>query len=266
MSGAKSVSGTTIFLHQLRFEWKLFWRNPGSVFFSVAMPLIFLFLLGLVFITGDDRDSTYGLRANEYLVGAIATLGIVGACFNNIAMTLTHQRESGALKRLRGTPLPTAAFVLARCASAVVNAVLIVAVIFLAGWLAFGARFNFEEIVGSLIVTVVGAATFSALGFAITVVIRSLSAATPITNSITLPLYFISGVFGDIENLPKTLADIGQVFPIAHLGACFYETLSPNNSGVLAFSAKDFAILVAWGVAGVAIAAWKFKWEPQGES
>ncbi len=260
------MSGARLLLHQLRFEWKLFWRNPGSVFFSVAMPLIFLFLLGLVYIKGSERDAVYGLLPAQYLVAAIATLGIVGACFNNVAMTITIQREMGTLKRLRGTPLPTVVFVLARTLSTVASAVLIVVVIYAAGWIAFGARFNLEELVGSLIVALVGATCFAALGFAITVVIRSFSAATPITNSITLPLYFISGIFGNVEGLPSLLADIGAFFPVAHLGACFFELLSPHNEGVLAFSATDIGVLLLWGLFGLAIAVWKFKWEPQGEA
>lgn len=260
------MSWPGLFLHQLRFEWKLFWRNPGSVFFSVAMPLIFLFLLGVVFVNDNDLDPTYALESNEYLVAAISTLGIVGASFNNLAMTLTFQREAGALKRLRGTPLPTGIFVLSRTVSAVLNSILIVIVLMIAGWIAFGASFSAVEFAGMMVVTAIGAMAFAALGFAITVVIKSFSAATPITNSITLPLYFISGVFGgNVENLPTLLADIGRIFPISHLGACLFETLSPHADGVIAFSAKDIGIVAGWGLAGLLVAAFKFKWEPQGD-
>lgn len=260
------MSGSGILQHQFRFEWRLFWRNPGSVFFSVALPLIFLFLLGVVFIKGEGTYSHYDLQMNQYLVGAIATLGVVGAAFNNVSMILVAQREAGVLKRLRGTPLPTSTFVLARTLTTVLNGVLIVAVIFLAGWIAFGATFSLAEILGALLVTVVGSFTFAALGFAITVVIRSYSAATPVTNSITLPLYFISGVFGDIDSLPRLLADIGQVFPVAHLGSSYYEALSDQPFGPLAASSGQLGLLAAWGVVGIAIALWKFKWEPQGEA
>jgi ABC-2 type transport system permease protein len=260
------MSGLRVFRHQLRFELKLFWRNPGSVFFSVALPLIFLILIGVAFGGGDATDATYGLKENQYLVAAIATLGIVGAAFNNVAMTLVAQREMGVLKRLRGTPLPTSTFVLARTTTAVFNALMIVLVIFAAGRLAFGAAFGASEILGALVVSAVGAASFAALGFAITVVIRSYSAATPVTNTITLPLYFVSGVFGDVQNLPTLLADIGRIFPISHLGACLFESLSPDGDGLASVSAVDAGVLIGWGLIGLAIAVWKFRWEPQGEA
>lgn len=252
-----------IFWHQLRFEWKVFWRNPPAVFFSVGLPLIFLVLVGAVFGGGSETESTYGLTANQYLVPAIMTLGIVGACFNNIAMSITIQRERGALKRYRGTPLPSSVFIAARIAQAVVNALLIAVVILVVGLIFYGVRFDAAELVGTLLITIVGAIVFCALGLAITIVIPNENAATPITNMITLPLYFVSGVFGEVQDLPTILADIGKFFPISHLGACLFEIYSPHNSGFFPVDWNDFGILLAWGVFGAVVAAWKFRWEPQ---
>jgi ABC-2 type transport system permease protein len=252
-----------LFRHQLTYELKLFWRNPASVFFSVGLPLVFLFLVGAIFGGGSERDQTYGLLADQYLVPAIMTLGIVGAAFNNIAMTLTIQRERGVLKRLRGTPLPTAVFIGARTASAIVNALLIAFVILAAGLIFYGIEVDAQRLIGTLIVSITGAAAFCALGFALTIAIPNETAATPITNMITLPLYFISGVFGDVASLPSLLADVGSFFPISHLGACLFQTYSPAASGIVSFHARDYAILIAWGVFGALLAAWKFRWEPQ---
>ena len=95
------MSWLRLIWHQFGFEWKMFWRNPATVFFSVGLPLVFLFLLGAVFGGGDETDETYGLLADQYLVPAIMTLGIVSASFVNTAMTITYQREQGVLKRLR---------------------------------------------------------------------------------------------------------------------------------------------------------------------
>ncbi|MBJ7353571.1 MAG: ABC transporter permease [Thermoleophilaceae bacterium] len=257
------MTGFRLFWHQFSFEWKMFWRNPASVFFSVGLPLVFLFLLGAVFGGAAERDSTYGLLADQYLVPAIMTLGIVSASFVNVAMTITYQREMGVLKRLRGTPLPTSVFVSARTASAVVNSGLIALVILLAGHLAYGIAVDGQRLLGTLIVVIVGSVSFCALGFALTIVIPNQGAATAITNMITLPLYFISGVFGDAANLPTVLSVIGKIFPIYHLGACLFETFSPDASGLVALDLKDLGIVAAWGAVGMLLASWKFRWEPQ---
>lgn len=257
------MTGFRLFWHQFGFEWKLFWRNPASVFFSVGLPLVFLFLLGAVFGGAADKDPTYGLLTDQYLVPAIMTLGIVSATFVNVAMTIVYQREMGVLKRLRGTPLPTSVFVSARIASATVNAGLIALVILIAGHIAYGIDIDGPRLLGTLIIVVVGSISFCALGFALTIVIPNQAAAPAITNMITLPLYFISGVFGDASNLPTFLATIGEFFPIYHLGACLFETFSPDASGAIALDLKNLAIVAAWGIAGLLISFWKFRWEPQ---
>lgn len=256
------MTGLKLLLHQIRYDQKLFWRSPPTVFFSVAMPLVFLFLLGAVFGDAAERDSKYGLLADQYLVPAIMTLGIVSSTFVNIAMVITYNREMGVLKRLRGTPLPTWAMVGGRTVTAVVNAALIAAVILVAGKLAYGVDITATRLAGMAIATVVGAVSFSALGFAVTVVIPSQAAATAITNMIVLPLYFISGVFGQADKLPEALAKIGEFFPISHLGACLFETFSPQASGI-GLPVKDLAIVVAWGLFGLVFAALRFDWEPR---
>lgn len=256
------MSGIALFSHQFRYDQKLFWRNPATVFFSVAMPLVFLFLIGAAFGGGTDRDATYNLLANQYLVPAIMTLGIVSATFVNMAMTITFQREMGVLKRVRGTPLPTLSFVSARTASAVVNASLIAVVILIAGAIFYHVDITATRLIGVAIVTVVGAVAFCALGFAITVFIPNQAAAPAITNMIVLPLYFISGVFGDAANLPTVLQDIGRIFPIYHLGACLFSAFSPNATGI-GISLENLAVVIAWGAAGMIFAIFKFRWEPQ---
>ena len=43
------VSALALAVHQFRFDQKIFWRNPASVFFTVMLPVIFLHhLLGAV--------------------------------------------------------------------------------------------------------------------------------------------------------------------------------------------------------------------------
>ncbi|MBI5310506.1 MAG: ABC transporter permease [Actinobacteria bacterium] len=255
------MTGFKLLLHQFKFDQKLFWRSPPTVFFSVALPLVFLFLLGAVFGDAAERDEKYGLLADEYLVPAIMTLGIVSATFVNIAMVVTYNREMGVLKRLRGTPLPTWALVGARTVTAVVNAALIATVILVAGKVAYGVDVTATRLAGMAIATVVGAVSFSALGFAVTVVIPSQAAATAITNMIVLPLYFVSGVFGSVDDLPEGLAAVGEFFPISHLGACLFETFSPDATGI-GLPLADLAIVIAWGLFGLVFAALRFDWEP----
>ena len=49
--------------HQLRFEFKRFWRDPQSVFFTVALPIIFLVIFAGIF-GNDTLDSRESLKAS----------------------------------------------------------------------------------------------------------------------------------------------------------------------------------------------------------
>ena len=98
------MSSAGIALRQVSFEQKSFWRNPASAFFAFLFPIIFLV------VPRCSRDPPAGrlgrCEANDYYIPALVAFGVMGACFTNIAITLSLRRDNGILKRLRGTPLP----------------------------------------------------------------------------------------------------------------------------------------------------------------
>jgi ABC-2 type transport system permease protein len=101
------VSGAALALHQFRFDQKTFWRNPASVFFTVAFPVMFLVIFDLVFGNGNRiHIQGVGVGVSTYYVPAIITLAVISATFQNLARSVTIDREFGILKRGRGTPLP----------------------------------------------------------------------------------------------------------------------------------------------------------------
>src|SRR5689334_612561 len=120
----------TLAWHQYRLERKMFWRNPTAAFFNFFLPLLFLFLFGAIF-NGDQKNL-------NILVPGIAGLSIMATTFSSLAMNVTFLRESGVLKRMRGTPLPTGSYLAAIGASAVANAFLQIAIVVTAGKLFFG--------------------------------------------------------------------------------------------------------------------------------
>jgi ABC-2 type transport system permease protein len=110
---------------------------------------------------------------------------------------------------------------------------------------------------------VIGAASFCCLGYALTSLIRNEDAALPATTAITLPLYFISGVFVAVTALPHWLADAGEIFPVRHLANALLVAYNPHTTG-LGFAGPDLLIVAAWGAAGLLIALREFSWLPLG--
>jgi len=105
-----------LFLHELRNQQRLFWRSRESAFFTFLLPIGFLVLLGSVY---GDRTID-GVRGASYLLAGMLGYGIVSTAFAGLAINLVIRRESGVLKRVRGTPLPAAAYLAAAVASTLV--------------------------------------------------------------------------------------------------------------------------------------------------
>ena len=75
-------------------------------------------------------------------------------------------------------------------------------------------------------------------------------------------LSFISGVFVSVEDLPNWLEAIGKIFPLYHLAEGLQTCLVTDASGT-GLSGQNVSSLLVWGVAGLVVAARRFRWEPQ---
>ena len=246
--------------HQFRYDQKVFWRNPASVFFTVLLPLIFLFIFATIF--GNDEIEERGVKTTTYYVPAIVALAVISATTQSLAINLTQDRERGLLKRVRGTPLPTSAFVAGRVGNSLVVSILMVVLVAVIGRLVYDVSLPTDTIPAIVVTLAVGAFAFSCLGFALTTIIPSEDAAPAVSNALVLPLYFISGVFIPDSEIPEGVLHVADVFPIRHFFEAFFTAWDPNTAGA-GFEWGDLAIVAAWGVAALLVALRWFRWEPR---
>ena len=115
---------------------------------------------------------------------------------------------------------------------------------------------------GVVLASVVGALTFCCLAFAVSAFIGNADAAQPILQAVTLPLYFISGVFIPDANNPRWLRDVANVFPVRHLAQAELRAFDPLASAPgIAWS--HLLVLAIWGVGGLVVAVRFFRWTPR---
>jgi ABC-2 type transport system permease protein len=249
--------------HQFRYDWKVFCRSPSSVFFAFVLPIMFLIIFVTVF--GNQRMELADgqlVRGSTYYLPAIVTLGLIQSTFTNLAVSLTASRERGLLKRLRTTPLPTWTFMAGRLITSAAAAILLVVVLTAIGRFVYGVAVPTTTIGAGLLALVVGTFTFSALAFAVSTAIPSQDAAVPITNAVTLPLYFISGVFIPQELIPSGVREVAQIFPVKRLYDAFLTVFDPATSGA-GLELTDLGIVAAWGLAATIVATSTFRWAPR---
>lgn len=247
--------------HQLRYDQRVFWRNPAAVFFTVAFPVVLLLIFATVF--GEQTiDVAGGIEITTYYVPAIITLATVSATMQTLAMSLVIAREDGRLKRGRGTPMPAWVFIAGRIGNSVVVALLMLALVAALGRLLYGVPVPWERAPELLLVLAVGAASFCCLGIALTAAIPSQDAAAPIVNVILLPLYFLSGVFIPEDELPQGVIGFADHFPIRPFFEAFFDAYVTGAGEAVAWG--DLAVVALWGLGGLILAVRFFRWSPRG--
>ena len=255
------MSNVGLLARQVQFTNKTFWRNPASAFFTFVFPLLFLVIFTTLLGNGDVSLGGRTIRLSTYYVAAMATFGLIGACYTNIAISIVFTREAGILKRTRGTPLPPWVYLTARVIHASLIGFVLIAITVAFGVVAYGASVPSGSDLFRFGVTVlVGAGCFSAIGLAVSGLIPNADAGPPIVNAIILPLLFLSGVFIALGDDPATWVDVvGKIFPVRHL----VDAMRASFLGLPTFNWSDVAIVGLWMVVGVVVAARFFRWEPR---
>ena len=254
------MHNAALMFQQVRYTNKAFWRNPASAFFTFAFPLMFLVIFTSLLGDGQIPFQSQDIDLSTYYVMAEAAFGVITACYSNIAISVSFQRDMGILKRTRGTPLPGWAYLSARVIHAMVISFILVAIT-----VAFGAIFYSAQVPTGvqlllvLLTVVVGGLSFAAMALALTSAIPNADASPAIVNASILPLLFLSGIFIPIgDDAPQWIRTVSDIFPVRH----FFDAMSSAFLGN-AYEWLDLVIVAAWGLAGLILAARFFSWEPK---
>ena len=252
----------TVFLtlRQVKYENRVFWRNPVAAFFVFIFPLMFLVIFNLLFGTRDLEIPGGTINTSTFYVPAIIVLSVVTACYTNIAMGITFARDEGSLKRIRGTPLPTSALLMGKVIHSVLVSILLVLIVTGAGVLFYNVDLPSNTTLAFILSLVLAAATFCTLGLAITAIIPNADAAPAVVQASILPLMFISDVFIPLQDAPAWLTTFADVFPIRHFATSMHTAFNPFENG-FGFEPVALGVMALWMVAGMVVAVRFFRWE-----
>ena len=95
-----------------------------------------------------------------------------------------------------------------------------------------------------------------------TAIIPSREAAPAITNVITLPLYFLSGVFIPENEIPEDVLSFAGLFPVRNFFEALFAAYSPASSAA-GVEWQSMLFVGLWGVAGLLLALRFFRWTPR---
>jgi len=253
------MSDLAVAARQVQFEQKAFWRNPAGAVFTFAFPLLFLVIFST--LNSGQRIAERGnITFVTFFVPGILAFGLISACYTNLAIRMTMSRDLGILKRVRGTPVPTWAYLGGQVGSSVVITFILLFVTVGLGVVAFGVDFRTATTAGLVVTLALGAACFCALGLAVSGLCPNADAAPAIVNFSVFPLIFISGIFFPLDNAPPWLTTVAKLFPMERLADGLQYAFDPRTPG-MGFNGGDLVALGAWTVVGSLLALRLFRWD-----
>jgi ABC-2 type transport system permease protein len=260
------MSDRGIVLAQARMAILVALRTPRTIIFTIAFPVVLLVLFNSIFNAGGNETTTLpsdvNLSAEAYFTAGIIAYSAALSTFTTLAVSLTTQRESGQLKRYRGTPMPPWTFIAGQIIRAEAQALAMAAILLAIGALAYGVPVPASTFPAFVLYLLLGTATLCSLGIALSSFTPTPDAASTIAPFSVVILSFISGVWIPVDQLPSWLETVGKVFPLSHLALGLQTTLAPGAGGS-GFEADNLVALVIWALVGIRIATHRFRWEPQ---
>ena len=245
----------SVLVHELRMQQLMFWRNRESAVFVFVFPPMLFLLLGAVYDGTID-----GVPAADRLLVGMLGYGCANTAFGGLAITLVVRRELGILKRLRATPLPAATYLASVLVSTLLVFFLQMLLTVALGLLLYDAQ-GAQNWFAVVPVLLLGGIAFAGLGFGVASLIRSAEGSSAVVNLIILPMAFLSGSFGPTSGYPQVLQTIADVLPLTYLIDLIEGAYLSGDH--MTDDPTAVAVLVAWGVAGYAVAARRFGWEPR---
>ncbi len=259
MSGFRSTGW--LVWNQIRYQVKVFFRTPVAAFFTIILPLMMLILFNALFGDGEvtTDEGTYSVQ--QFYTGGLAAFAAVSATYTNLANTVPILRDEGVLKRWRGTPLPPAVYIAGMVGMAVIVALVGVVLMVGIGVGLYDVEFEAAKLPAAAVTFVVGVASFAALGLACAALVPNARSAPAAANATILPLAFVSNVFVVLDDAPRWLDVLGDIFPLKPFVEAFQDTFIPFVDAP-AFSWGRLGYVALWGLVGAAVALRKFTWEP----
>ena len=220
-------------------EMKLFIREPITMFFTFALPLLFLFVMGGVFgkMTNGGAGDFHGLSAMAFYTPAYIALVLTSVGVVGLPGHLTGYRERGVLRRFRASSLSIwrifAAQGLVSLATAAIGGILIL----IAGVFVFHVSLP-QNPFFVILAFLVSALTFISLGLLLGAVLPTSRAA----QGVGLVLFFVMLILGGAGPPPEAMTHlmrvVGDFTPMQHA-----VTLLQNAWQGLGWNWMEFGIM-----------------------
>jgi ABC-2 type transport system permease protein len=231
---------------------RLAMRNRAFLFFSLIMPLAFLFGYAGLF-------RRFGPEAVPYLLSMVLALTVMGS-FWGLSVQLVTFREQGILRRFRVTPVGASAMLASSLISNYFLTLPTIAIEFYISRSVFHMA-GLGNLVSVFILVTIGTVTFASLGLIVASVTNTMQETQIINQIIWFVFLFISGATIPFPMLPAMVQKISLFLPATYLVSGLQRAMIDHTN--LNSLGSYLASLVGCALIAFIVSAQLFRWEPE---
>lgn len=234
---------------------RLAMRNRAFLFFSLIMPIAFLFIYAEIF--GHSNPQVV-----SYLLAEVLALTVMGS-FWGLSVQLVTFREQGILRRFRVTPVGASAML---ASSLLSNYFLtlptIIIEFFLSRWVFHMSGLG--NLTSVFVLVTLGTISFASLGLIVASVTNTMQETQVINQIIWFVFLFISGATIPFPILPSMVQAVAVFLPATYLVSGLQRAMI-DHTGVASLGAY-MASLIGCALIAFSIAAQLFRWDPEAKA
>jgi ABC-2 type transport system permease protein len=245
-----------ILARQVMLEMKLFLRRKDDLFWTLAFPLFFIVLFGLIY--QDMLWEDLGLRAIEYILPGIIVMALMTSGIMATASGFVEEREKGIYRRLSLTPLRRHTLLGGQLMQRYVVILVQTILLLVVGNLAFNIQVSGNLFWVWLVVTL-GALCFLSIGFLLTGLIKTARAANGISMVVFFMFMFLGGIFFPNVMMPDFLRVVSDALPSTNLNDVFRAVMITDLG--MGEMWRELLIAGGWFIGSLVLAVRLFRWE-----
>jgi ABC-2 type transport system permease protein len=264
VAGSPLPSPLRIGLSRIVPELKMFYRRPEQVVLTFSLPAVIGILLGSIFSAKLPHSDT---STGAVIAASILAYGILSTSFINLGISIAADRDTGALRRLRGTPTTASSYFIGKICLVAVASLAEAVVLLTVGVLVFNLRLP-TDLFGWFTlawVFTLGIVSCSLLGIFVSNFVGNAVSAAVVTNGPAVALQFVSGTYVPLVALPAWMLTLGSVFPVKWMAQGFRSVLLPPDMAAFEPAGTwehwtTFFVLAVWSLAGLVCCLAVFRW------
>jgi len=201
----------------LKLTWleiRIFMREPLGFVAAVGVPLAMFLVLGRSAGSNTDHSASTAQFLAQDLPLFLSIFISINAALSLIAV-ISIYREGGILKRLRATPLRPAVILGAHVLVKLFFTGLSLLLMVLAGRRFYPVTLH-AHVPGFALAVAVTTVTILCMGFVVASWVGTARFAQLIGSVVFYPMLVVSGMFVPLSSMPRPLAVLGNVLPMAH--------------------------------------------------